>query len=942
MRRIQRARKDRADQLDLSNLGLGQLPAALSELDHLKELRLGGNRLPVLPEAIRHLVRLETLSLGGNHLTYLPQWFSELRTLRDLRLGGNALVVLPENFGRLSALRILHAGGNRLATLPASLRHLTALHQLDVSDNRLNVVPPCVRDLTGLTDLRLAQNNLRVAPNWLGELTALTRLDLSGNGLDSLPEELGDLPGLIRLDLDGNYELISPPPEIVTDGTSAVLGFLRALARGAVAQWSSKLLLVGEAAVGKTSVANLLCGLSYDPNEPQTHGVHVNTLGLSHPGDPATGMELSVWDFGGQLEYRATQRFYLTDRSLFLLVWNSRRGWRSGGQIEAWLETITHAAPHSPIIIVATHCNESVDDLDVIDLRRRFRSIAATLRVDCKDATGIEQLRAEIARHAATLPLMGERWPAAWADGTAALAQLPGTHTTRALVRQQLREGGIDPSDHDTVLAALHDRGQILHFARDPLLCDLVVLRPTWIDAMITRVLDSQTVADRGGLLSRAHRAELWHDLDAGLADLLITMMERFDLAYRIDSPDHEETALVVERLPAGMPERLAPGWDDILATPGASELRLTYKLPSRQPGIPSWFIAREHRFTTATAWARGVLLRHRGAALDAWALLVDDNQAQPTLQLTVRGIAPYVFYSILDEAFTRIVTERYPGLKLKRLIPCPCAPPRQPPCTQQFDHATAQRALNTGHLLQCQQTFTMVDPRALLLGLHPPAQEVVLSRLDDKLDGIARTTSRIHDTQLYLLDLVRDLLRSRAENGTHCPGIFTFTPIHRGRTGDRIHAPVTQYQLRLYCEQPDSPHPLPDGFGCYTLTKIPGWLGAYAPYLRILLAGLKHALPLIGPAINGILGQTLAESTSAQLELTCDLLDQIHPLESATSTVSELLSGVTADFAGLRRALLAIDSDFGGLRERELPENRGIAYLCAAHRQVLHYPSTG
>jgi internalin A len=38
------------------------------------------------------------------------------------------------------------------------------------------------------------------------------------------------------------------------------------------------------------------------------------------------------------------QRFYLTDRSLFLLVWNSRAR-AADGKVIAWLDAITARAP---------------------------------------------------------------------------------------------------------------------------------------------------------------------------------------------------------------------------------------------------------------------------------------------------------------------------------------------------------------------------------------------------------------------------------------------------------------------------------------------------------------------------------------------------------------------------------------------------------------------
>ena len=85
---------------------------------------------------------------------------------------------------------------------------------------------------------------------------------------------------------------------------------------------------------------------------------------------------LDVWDFGGQLEYRATQRFYLTDRSLFLLVWNSRAR-AADGKVTAWLDAITARAPGAPILLVATHGDEDSPATLPHDLPGRYPGIAA-------------------------------------------------------------------------------------------------------------------------------------------------------------------------------------------------------------------------------------------------------------------------------------------------------------------------------------------------------------------------------------------------------------------------------------------------------------------------------------------------------------------------------------------------------------------------------------
>src|ERR1700733_12655918 len=96
---------------------------------------------------------------------------------------------------------------------------------------------------------------------------------------------------------------VSPPPEIASSGTQSVLAFLRARREGASRQWVSKLLVVGEGGVGKTSLIKALQGAQHDPTEATPHGIRVSDLTLQHPAHPDVQMKLRAWDFGGQQIY---------------------------------------------------------------------------------------------------------------------------------------------------------------------------------------------------------------------------------------------------------------------------------------------------------------------------------------------------------------------------------------------------------------------------------------------------------------------------------------------------------------------------------------------------------------------------------------------------------------------------------------------------------------
>ena len=332
----------------------------------------------------------------------------------ELDLSGEGIESLPGEIGKLRELRVLDLGGIQLTRLPAELGNLTKLAQLNLCLNQLMSLPAELGNLTKLAELNLCLNQLMSLPAQLGNLTNLTQLDLSENQLRSLPAELGNLSNLTRLDLYGN-PLESPPAEVEEQGTKAVLVYLREQLKERKRQWVSKLLIVGEGGVGKTSLLRALRGEGFVEGLETTHGIGVDRLELAHPSEAAVTMELNTWDFGGQQIYHATHQFFLTNRSLFVLVWDARHGWEAG-KLYNWLDRIEAKAPESPVMIVAAHIDERDADLPLDDLRRKYPQIEGHYKVSNKVGTGVEEFREKLAEVSAGLALMGEEWPASWLD----------------------------------------------------------------------------------------------------------------------------------------------------------------------------------------------------------------------------------------------------------------------------------------------------------------------------------------------------------------------------------------------------------------------------------------------------------------------------------------------------------------------------------------------
>ncbi|MEH2082636.1 MAG: leucine-rich repeat domain-containing protein [Nostoc sp.] len=692
-------------ELYLHNNQLSSLLPEISQLSNLTELYLDNNQLSSLPPEISQLFNLTELYLFNNQLSSLPPEISQLSSLTKLYLFNNQLSSLPPEISQLSSLTELDLSNNQLSSLPPEISQLSSLTRLSLYNNQLSSLPPEISQLSNLTELSLYNNQLSSLPPEISQLSNLTELDLDNNQLNSLPPEISQLSNLTWLSLDNNPQLSSPPPEIVEQGTQAILTYLRERLEGSQQQWVSKLLVVGEGGVGKTSLLRALRGEEFDTQESTTHGIEIKWLDLSHPSKVGTNMHLKTWDFGGQEIYHATHQFFLTNRSLFLLAWNARLGFEQG-KLYYWLDTIKALAPESPILLVATHIDERDADLPIVELRRKYPQIIQHYKISSKIIRGVEELRQAIAEAAAKLPLMGEIWPTTWLNAANAIRTQPKKQITPQQLWDIMADSQVADISKEVLARWLHELGEILYFQDNEELNDTVILKPQWVTEYISKVLESKDVINRKGIFTRQEMAQLWCDLEPSMQDHFLRLMERFDLSYR--TQENRDLSLVVERLPLDAPN-YEQKWQQIKQTGECHEISMKFQLNTIPAGIPTWFIARQHRFTTGIHWRNGVLFAYEQEHL----ALVEAVKSDRYIKLIVRGPNPLNFFVLLRDGM-EVTLARFPGLDIKRTIPC--LGHNGQPCTHEFDYKQlSQRWEKKKGTIECPEAMEDVSVPELL-----------------------------------------------------------------------------------------------------------------------------------------------------------------------------------------------------------------------------------
>jgi internalin A len=638
-------------ELDLSNNQLAALPAEVGQLIALKGFGLHHNQLAALPAEVGQLTALTELDLSNNQLAALPAEVGQLTALTALYLFDNQLAALPAEVGRLTALMTLDLRDNRLAALPAEVGRLTALTGLYLHDNRLAALPAEVGQLTALTTLDLSNNQLVALPAEVGRLTALTTLVLSNNQLPALPAEIGQLTALTTLYLHHNpglglpIEVLGPTQQEVSPlGASPkspreILDYyFRIAGEAGEALGECKLIVVGRGGAGKTSIVKRLSGQPYDPSEPETHGITIQKLDFEGQRGHVTGR---VWDFGGQVVLHSMHEFFLTARSLYLLVLGERDDMLER-DAAYWLQLIRSYAGDAPVVVALNKSEGRQRQFDRETLERTYGPILGWVTTECSEPDdtmgGIALLRQTLttALDSTHMDSVRRKFPKKWRDIKAALEGMSEPYLDYAVYTERCRALGEADAREQTALAGdLHDLGVALNYARDPRLRDTTVLRPDWLANGVYAVLRANDLDDRqlppelnvplapdgvitAESLARIHRkAECWKMLRAEVyptekRDFLLRLMELFHLSYPLDDEGREQLVPTLLR-PEPPPETEEPEDE--------GRVRLRYEFQVVPAPLLPWFIARTFALIpNRRHWRRGAMLAFDDARAKVWA----------------------------------------------------------------------------------------------------------------------------------------------------------------------------------------------------------------------------------------------------------------------------------------------------------------------------------
>ena len=563
---------------------------------------------------------------------------------------------------KASKVSVLDLRGNLLPSLPPEICQLTELQALYLSSNRLTNLPPEIYQLTKLIELDLRGNQLVSVPIGITKLRNLTWLSLSYNQLTTLPIEICQLTNLIQLDLKGN-KIANLPFEIEHQGVKAIREYFASLKPGDQPLNEVKVLLVGDGAAGKTSLVKQLLGEAFDQHEDTTHGISIRGW------QPDTGnqkIKVNIWDFGGQEIMHATHQFFLSKRSLYVLVLDGRKDERA----EYWLRHIESFGGDSPVLIVLNkHDANPSFDLNRPFLLGKYPVIKGICRTSCADGHGIGRFRDALLKELAQVPMIGTRWPKSWFQVKERIEQLDKPCISCEDYGIFCQEAGIDGKESRELLVDfLNDLGIAIHF-KDFELKDTHILNPKWVTEAVYKIINAEQVAENGGILHLNSLTEILrqnseeeYDFPPSKHRYIVELMKKFQLCYSLDS----QRVLIPQLLPV-----MEPQFEFDYG--GSLQFAFLYEDFLPLSILPRFMVKLHKDIRDDQRWRTGVVLEDQDSGSEA-AIKADYEKRR--ISLWVNGLRRKEYLHFLWYSL-REINASFEKLRVRERVPMPDDPER-------------------------------------------------------------------------------------------------------------------------------------------------------------------------------------------------------------------------------------------------------------------------
>ncbi len=464
------------------------------------------------------------------------------------------------------------------------------------------------------------------------------------------------------LDEEALERRLNVPEEIREQGAAAVGRYLTAFKTGAERLNEARILILGDKGAGKTCVARRLKNPQAEMTTDEESTAGVDTIIWQPKGYE---MNIRIWDFAGHTVTHAVHQFFLSERCLYIIVYNGRTEDRS--RLEYWLDHMKNYGGDSEAIILVNERDRHRAKLSINRLKEKY-AIDAFYSFNVKD--DIEKLKAfqqYVADYIQNKPSWkNQEIPTSYYQVKEALekrfnpkGQKEGEeYISKADFMKIATQNEVQ--EPEKLLQDLHFLGVSLWY-KDIDEVETLVLNPEWISQGVYTIINWASNAKMYSLSLDCFAKVFEGQLDRYPPKkhaFLFELMKRYELAYETT----HKRLIIPHLLEEDQPEKLP-------VFPIGESLMLKYE--ADQPLPPhtiSRFIVRHNQLIKeekgeALVWRYGVILEDGKGSL---ALV---RELDRTIEVSIKGATKTDFITTLRDTLNDIFNSyksKRPSLKYR------------------------------------------------------------------------------------------------------------------------------------------------------------------------------------------------------------------------------------------------------------------------------------
>ncbi len=698
LKRIRTARLSKSRNLALVDLNLSKVPNEIIDLSgHLVSLDLAQNSILDIT-FMAQFKNLKKLSIWSNKVKDISS-IKELNKLEVLNLHRNGIVDIS-CLSKLTNLKELAIGYNPILDI-TPIKNLIQIQELHLARLQVSEIE-FLSEFKELEELYLHDNTIiDISP--LDNLKKLRYINISSNRISNISKSFfkNKISVGFHLAFEGN-PLQSPPVSVLEAGQQAILDYFDKLEReGKDYLYEAKLLVVGEGGSGKTTFRLKIQNTNAPMPDEKDSTKGIDICPLQFTTRDGKKIQLNMWDFGGQEIYHQTHQFFLTHKSLYILLTDNRK---QDTDFNWWLDTIQAFGGNSPILIVQNEKGDRVVDLNMKEITERYKEVKQALPVNFESTRGVDEMRKIVYEWATKLDHMGDELPKSWVNIRKEIEKLAQKYDYVSIEKylQVCAQNGItDKAEALRLCSVYHNLGVLLHFSENAVLKHTIILRNDWATDAVYKMLDDRTITDAKGRFVFEDCARVWNEPKyRDKRHEILELMLKFDLCYKMRDT---QQYILPQLLPTEQPDY---NWDD------TDNVQVTYKYGKYMPkGLVNRLMARLNWYTDLNrSWKTGTIFTKQGAIAE-----VREPYGEKEISVRISGANKRDLLLFIDEELQRI-HKNYANINVNKWVGCVCSQCTDSKDKKLYDFEKLRARMKAGkETIECDKSYEDIEVGSLM-----------------------------------------------------------------------------------------------------------------------------------------------------------------------------------------------------------------------------------